>query len=78
MRTSLREDIQIWCESSVPVRLVWRGERWRVIDRPTMQESSPLLWDAWRFTMRSDRDHRTMVADVERVGERWSMVAAYE
>lgn len=78
MVTGTREDIQLWTdESGSPARLVWRSERWRVIDRPTQQENGT-LWATWRFTMRSDADHRTMVADVERTATQWALVAAYE
>lgn len=77
MRVPVREDIQLWCEAGVPRRLVWRRERWRVIDTPTLQADGN-LWDAWRFTARSDQDHRTVVVDVERVGERWLLVAAWD
>jgi len=48
-----------------------------VIDTPTLHANGN-LWDAWRFTARSDQDHRTVVVDVERVGERWLLVAAWD
>ncbi|WP_188744599.1 hypothetical protein [Agromyces bauzanensis] len=44
---------------------------------PTLQARG-VLCDSWRFTARSDRDHRTVVLDVERVGERWLLVAAWD
>lgn len=76
MLVPVREDIQVWCESGVPARTVWRGERWRVIDRPTRQQTG--LWEAWRFTARSDHDHRTAILDVESVDGRWALTAAFE
>ncbi|WP_262003584.1 hypothetical protein [Microbacterium sp. Mcb102] len=79
MLTSTREDIQLWTdETGTPARLVWRGERWRVIDRPTENETNGALWATWRFTMRSDVDHRTVVGDVERTAHQWAFIAAYE
>lgn len=76
MRVPVREDISLWCERGVPARLIWQRGRWRVIDTPTLQSAGD-LWDSWRFTARSDEDHRTVVLDVERVGERWLLVAAW-
>lgn len=76
MYLPVREDVQGWCEHGIPTRAVWRGERWRVIDRPTRQEGG--LWEAWRFTARSDQDHRTIILDVESVDGRWALTAAFE
>jgi len=76
MRVPVREDIQLWCERELPARLVWRGERFRVIDVPSLQARG-VFWDGWRFT-RAPMDHRTVVLDVERVGERWLLVAAWD
>lgn len=77
MRLAIREDIQLWQEATIPARLIWRSERWRIIDQPSRQSSGP-LWDNRRFTARSDVDHRTAVMDVERVGDRWMLVAAWD
>ena len=77
MRVPVREDISLWCEAGVLRRFVWRGERWRIIDMPTRQAAGE-LWDTWRFTAHSDSDHRTVVLDVERVGECWLLVAAWD
>lgn len=49
----------------------------RVIDTPTLQADGD-LWDAQRFTVRSDRDRRTVDVDVERVGERWLLSGAWD
>ncbi len=77
MLTKTREDVQVWSAAGVPVRLVWRGERFRVVDEPTRHDGG-LLFDAWRFVARSDIDHRTVVMDVEQVDGQWSLVATYE
>lgn len=77
MRLAIREDIQLWQEGALPARLIWRAERWRIIDQPSLQSSGP-LWDNWRFTARSDVDHRTAVMDVEHVGDRWMLVASWD
>lgn len=77
MLTRVRQDVQVWCEDDVPARMVWAGERYRVIDQPTRDDGA-LLFDVWRFTARSDGDHRTVVVDVEQAGGQWSLVAAYD
>ena len=77
MRMVVREDVQVWCERGRPVRLVVDGERWRVIDTPTRCDGGR-LFQSWRFTARSDVDHRTQVMDVEEVDGHWTLVAAWE
>ena len=78
MNTLVREDTQVWCDDEgLPARMVWRAERWRVIDMPTVMEHS--LWPTLRFTVRSEVDAaRTLVVDVERIGGRWALVSSYE
>ena len=77
MRMASREDVQVWCGRDRPVRLVVEGERWRVIDTPTRCDGGR-LFQSWRFTARSDVDHRTRVMDVEEVDGQWVLVASWE
>ncbi|WP_203580263.1 hypothetical protein [Microbacterium hibisci] len=77
MQMTVREDVQVWCEHERPVRLVVGGERWRIIDVPTRSDGGR-LFQSWRFTARSDVDHRTRVMDVEEVEGHWSLVAAWD
>lgn len=77
MRMSVREDVQVWCEQGRPARLVVDAERWRIIDTPTRSDGGR-LFQSWRFTARSDVDHRTRVMDVEEVDGHWMLVAAWE
>lgn len=77
MRMSVRENVQVSCERGRPARLVIGGERWRVIDTPTRCDGGR-LFQSWRFTVRSDVDHRTQVLDVEEVDGHWALVAAWE
>ncbi|WP_347976518.1 hypothetical protein [Microbacterium sp. ProA8] len=53
------------------------GERWRIIDTPTRSDGG-LLFQSWRFTARSDVDHRTRVMDVEEVDGQWMLVASWD
>ena len=77
MRTVMRSDVQVWCERGRPVRLVVESERWRIIDTPTRSDGGR-LFQSWRFTARSDVDHRTRVMDVEEVDGHWMLVAAWD
>lgn len=77
MRVASRDNVQVWCERARPVRLVVDGERWRIIDTPTRSDGG-LLFQSWRFTARSDVDHRTRVMDVEEVDGQWVLVASWE
>jgi hypothetical protein len=56
---------------------VVEGERWRIIDTPTRSDGGR-LFQSWRFTARSDVDHRTCVMDVEEVDGQWVLVASWE
>jgi hypothetical protein len=77
MRVAMREDVQVWCEHGSPARLVVDGERWRIIDAPTRSDGGQ-LFQSWRFTARSDVDHRTCVMDVEEVDGHWTLLATWE
>ncbi|MFC8679945.1 hypothetical protein ACFT30_00380 [Microbacterium ureisolvens] len=77
MNMKTRGDVQVWCEHGRPARLVVEGERWRIIDTPTRSDGGR-LFQSWRFTARSDVDHRTRVMDVEEVEGHWTLVAAWD
>ena len=71
MLAVIRMDIPVWVEQGRPSRILWRGERFRVINEPTREARG--LWTAWRTIVRSDVDHRTVVVDIE--GDNWALVA---
>lgn len=74
----------IWFAESVPVRMIWHGERWRVTDRPTEPEG--LYWAthapdfvAWRFQA-TNEGGKSRVFDVVRWsgGPFWSVAHVYD
>ncbi|AYF97231.1 hypothetical protein [Protaetiibacter intestinalis] len=78
--------ISIWTTDSIPIRMFWRGERWRVIDAPTRLGSAdaiwhpalthpPAGWSGWRFTASAGGE--TRVFDVQELGSGWRLLAVY-
>jgi hypothetical protein len=82
--------VTVWTEQHKPVRMVWRGTRYRVTDTPTPLRGEAVLHDAlthplspfvgWRFQASDESDPaRVVIVDVaRRAGGRWELLAAYE
>ena len=71
----------IWFESGIPVRMMWRGRRWRVTDTPTEPDwfywsTHPPRVAAWRFQA-TDTSGDSLVVDVVESGQGWSVVKTY-
>lgn len=76
------EAVEVWLEADLPVRMVWRGERWRVTDTPTpLVETAQLTHPlsrrvGWRFQATS-ASGATRVFDIER-RDAWRVVGIYD
>lgn len=79
-------EVPVWIEGGVPVRLVWRGRRFRVTDRPTPLREvvsavgithplEPLV--GWRFQGTAE-DGDSRIFDVRTRGRSWELVAVYD
>jgi hypothetical protein len=86
-QAGLDRTLTIWLSDGAPVRVFWRGRRWRVIDTPTVISSSEAIWHpaithpgpawtGWRFTVADGAEVR--VIDVRQVGDGWQLLAAYD
>jgi hypothetical protein len=69
---------------ALPVRMLWRGTRWRVTDTPTEPEglywtTHPPDFAAWRFQA-TDTEGCSRVFDVVRhhTGRHWLVVHVYD
>lgn len=78
------EEVALWMESETPVRLVWRGVRWRVSDIPTQltettyETTHPMTGlRGWRFQATNDHG-QSRVFDVEFAGPRWLLIGVYD
>ncbi|WP_235496952.1 hypothetical protein [Leifsonia sp. Root4] len=82
------DTVTLWLEAGVPARMVWRGQRWRVTDRPTellrevdplppMITHAPVLRVGWRFQA-ADLNGLNRVFDVCRAGDAWVIEHIYE
>lgn len=80
----LSEIATLWFAGSAPVRMRWRGERWRVTDRPTEPEG--LYWGthapdfvAWRFQA-TNEEGLSHVFDLVRHhgGQEWTVAHVYD
>ncbi len=76
------DEITLWQDrTGIPLRMIWRGRRWRVSDTPTEPEG--FYWtthlppmQSWRFQATAD-DGGCLVFDVvERAGT-WHVVHTY-
>tara|TARA_R100000365_G_scaffold3528_1_gene11908 strand:- start:15126 stop:15398 length:273 start_codon:yes stop_codon:yes gene_type:complete len=85
----LRDEVVVWLVDDVPVRMVWAGRRWRVIDRPTRLAEEPEFlppmvthpprWPrGWRFTARCATDRQVLVFDVRAVRDGWVIENVWE
>ena len=86
MQTAHMEEIAVWFVDGVPARIVWRGDRFRVNDRPTRLADELGLHPAithppeiygWRFQARSVTG-QSMVFDVRETSRGWVLLRAYE
>ena len=86
-QAGLDRTLTIWLTAGLPVRVFWRGRRWRVIDTPTVISSSDAIWHpaithpgpgwtGWRFTIADGPEVR--VLDVREVPQGWQLLAVYD
>lgn len=86
-RAELDRTLTVLLADGVPVRVLWRNRRWRVIDTPTPISSDDAVWHpaithpgpgwtGWRFTISDGSDSR--VLDVRPIGHSWQLLAAYD
>lgn len=81
----------IWFERDLPVELVWRGQRWEVLDAPTriglseddifsaLVTHPPQQWTDWRFVARSQPHAETYVFDIRETGDRaWEVLHVFD
>ena len=84
-----QEELAVWLADGRPVRVVWRGERYRVDDQPTPLAEAMVWWDpaithpqapeGWRFQARSEADGIARVFDVRQNPDgRWEALRVYE
>jgi hypothetical protein len=77
----------LWLASEVPVRMIWRGRRWRVTDTPTRLSGVPLFvpplfthpptgFVGWRFQV-TDPDGETLMVDVLDDEGTWVVARTY-
>jgi hypothetical protein len=82
------DTIAIWLDRGVPARLVWRGARYTVTDRPTplrgQLDSLPVAIShpfepiiGWRFQC-SGEAGQTRMFDVRRDRDSWELVGAHD
>jgi hypothetical protein len=86
-QAGLDRTLTIWLTAGAPVRVFWRGRRWRVLDTPTAISSADAIWHpaithpgpdwtGWRFTIGDGPEVR--VVDVRRIGDDWQLLAVYD
>lgn len=83
MTTSIADPATVWEQNGAPVRLVFRGERWRVVDIPTPLTREPdVIPDGlthpptrhigWRLRARSESG-TAITVDLVRSGDGWTV-----
>ena len=84
------EEIAVWTvDEGRPVRVVWRGERYRVNDRPTLLAEALIWWhpavthpippEGWRFQAVSESTGIARVFDIqEQANGRWDLLRVYD
>ena len=84
----LNEQVALWHTDGRPDRMVWRGERWRVVDAPSRlaeelprtRRSAPIAAhpapQGWRFRARSETSGALREFEARSEGEHWFVVAA--
>lgn len=86
MITHTADIVTVWLDDAgTPTRLVWRGDRYQVTDRPTPREDlvmglmHPPRVDGWRFQGTRD-DGQSLVFDVrlDRDRQEWELLAVYD
>ncbi|WP_416444532.1 hypothetical protein AB3K78_14920 [Leucobacter sp. HNU] len=70
----LEEQIALWLADGRPDRLVWRSERWRVVDAPARLPEN--AGAGWRFRARSETSGALREFEARSDGEHWFVVAA--
>ena len=80
----LRQSVAVWLREGIPNRLVWKGARYRVTDRPTPLEEAlyeithpPTSVSGWRFQGTAE-DGSTHVFDIRQEGDDWILVQIYD
>lgn len=80
------DTVTVWLDDfGRPTRLVWRGDRYRVTDTPTLREDlvlgimHPPRIDGWRFQGTRD-DGQSRVFDVrhDEARQEWELLAVYD
>lgn len=84
----LHEQVALWLVDGRPDRMVWRGERWRVLGQPIRLTEAP-EWEhpaithlpsrvlsGWRFRARSESTGALREFEARTEGELWFVVAA--
>lgn len=75
--------VTVWFANERPARIVFRGTRYRVIDTPTHLEDEmgglthPLPIRGWRF-QGTDTEGRSLMFDIRRDADGWTLVRAYD
>lgn len=89
MSTVVDTEVTLWLVDNVPVRMAWRGQRWRVIDTPTpilseppwlppMVSHDPERLPGWRFVAKTEGSEPSRVFDVYASESGWRVRHVWE
>lgn len=87
MLTERTDTVTVWSANGAPTRLVWRHQRWAVIDEPTRLENAwvfvthvpPVSPNGWRLTARVETSDETRVFDlIERSDGQFELLHVYD